>query len=240
MSSNRRLRIPVKFVDGVWECSYGGTVPVSPDTPGDLIVDRGSIADPSFLDKMESKSRYKVLDKGTELLVSLTIKGSPRVSDDLAKHLIPFDKLRFAIATEYLEKWSPDTLHFIRVVLDIPTEAQARRLAEKSGGLWLLAQGAKAIGLISTTIRLPNEVSKDPVASLNHAFTKLSEVYEPWRISHTGNVYTRILYKEKNGKWYPLDLLRNAALDKKEQEIAQSLWLDFLAKTTRNRSLPKN
>jgi hypothetical protein len=163
-SSNRRLRIPVKFVDGVWECSYGGTVPVSPDTSGELIIDRGSIADSSFLDKMESKSRYKVLDEGTELLVSLTIKDSPRVSDDLAKHLIPFESLKLEIATEYLEKWSPATLHFMVVRLDTPTEAQARRLEAKSGGLWLLTQGAKAIGLTSTTIKLPNEVLKDRVA----------------------------------------------------------------------------
>jgi hypothetical protein len=100
--------------------------------------------------------------------------------------------------------------------------------------LWLLTKGANAVGLTSTTIKLSNEVSRHPVASLNHAFTKLSEIYEPWRISHTGNVYTRVLYKEKNGKWYPLDLLRNAALDRKEQEIAQALWFAFLARTTRN------
>ena len=34
-------------------------------------------------------------------------------------------------------------------------------------------------------------------------------VFEPWRKSHTGNIYGRIFYKEKNSKWYPIDVLRN-------------------------------
>jgi hypothetical protein len=70
------------------------------------------------------------------------------------------------------------------------------------------------------------------VASLNHAFTKLSETYETWRISHTGNVYSRVLYQERNGHWYPLDLLRNETLDKKEQQIAHELWQTFMSKMT--------
>ena len=49
----------------------------------------------------------------------------------------------------------------------------------------------------STTIKLPNEVSTDPVASLNHAFTKFSEVYELWRISRTGNLYTRTSIRKR-------------------------------------------
>jgi len=67
---------------------------------------------------------------------------------------------------------------------------------------------------------------------LNHAFTKLSETYDTWRISHTGNIYTRVFYQERNGKWYPLDLLRNEKLEKQEQEIAKGLWKGFLAKMT--------
>ena len=98
--------------------------------------------------------------------------------------------------------------------------------------MWLITQGLEAVGLASTTVRLPKEISTDPVASLNHAYTKLSEVFETWRISHTGNIYTRVLYQERNGKWYPLDLLRNNALDKQEQEIAKGLWEAFTVKVT--------
>jgi hypothetical protein len=47
-------------------------------------------------------------------------------------------------------------------------------------------------------------------------------------ISHTGNVYQRFLYKEKDDRSYPLELLRNAALAKTEQQIAYQLWQDFM------------
>ena len=36
--STRRLRIPVRFVDGIWECALGGAVPVKNDTEAELVV----------------------------------------------------------------------------------------------------------------------------------------------------------------------------------------------------------
>ena len=93
-----------------------------------------------------------------------------------------------------------------------------------------LVEHLEADGLGSTRIELPKEISPEPVGSLNHALTKLSEAYETWRISHTGNVYERVLYQERNKKWYPLDVLRNEKLEKQEKEIAKELWEGFLAK----------
>lgn len=229
--SNRQLRVQVKYIDGVWECTFGGEIPVMPGTPGELVLDRSSIADKSFLKRMEAKSRCKVLDEGTKLLVWFSIKEREGISEAAVKHLIPYSDLKHEIATQFfLETWTH--LHFIEVYLDAPNEKQAKRLETDTGGLWLLIQGMEATGLASTTIRLPESVSKEPVRSLNHAFTKLSEVYEPRRISHTGNVYSRILYKARNGKWYPLELLRTAALEKKGQEIVRALWTDFMARMT--------
>ena len=47
-----------------------------------------------------------------------------------------------------------------------------------------MTQGVEAIGLASTTVLLPSGITTKPVASLNHAYTKLSETFETWRISH--------------------------------------------------------
>ena len=99
-----------------------------------------------------------------------------------------------------------------------------------------MTKGIEAVGLASTTVLLPQEIPTGPVASLNHAYTKLSEIFETWRISHTGNIYDCVLYQERNGRWYPLDLLRNAALDKQEQEIANDLWKGFLVNMTGRRN----
>jgi len=146
----------------------------------------------------------------------------------LRKFLIEFNKVPGGIALEA----SDSGISFVQVWLDGPNDKQKSSLRTTSGGLWLITHGLDAIGLASTTIRLPAEILPNPVASLNHAYTRLSELFEPWRISHTENIYKHVLYQEKNGKWYPLDLLRNGVLAEKEQEIAQALWGAFLAKIT--------
>ena len=124
--------------------------------------------------------------------------------------------------------------HLVRcsVMSGVEVKADSKSIASFGRCLWLITQGVEAVGLASTTVRLPKEISADPVVSLNHAYTKLSEVFEPWRISHTGNIYTRVLYRERNDVRYPLDLLRNSALDKQELEIARGLWEAFIAKMT--------
>lgn len=231
-TSTRRLRIPVRLVNGFWECTLGGGIPLGEGTEGELLVTRKSIKDKAFLDRMERPGRHKVLDEGTPLLVCLTIKPSHPPTDDLKPFLKPYDNYRGIIATELLDLWNPADLHFVEVKLAGPNDKQGRLFGTDKGGLWLMTQGVEAVGLASTTVLLPEKISPAPVASLNHAFTRLSEAYETWRISHTGNIYTRVLYQERNGRWYPLDCLRDAALDKQEQEIAKGLWDDFLAKMT--------
>ncbi len=50
-----------------------------------------------------------------------------------------------------------------------------------------------------------------PPASINQAYTRLSEKYEPSRRSHTGNVFDKVLYMGKDGKAKPLSHLRQKA-----------------------------
>lgn len=233
--STRRLRVPVRFVDGIWECALGGAVPVKDGTEAELLVDRKFIGDKAFLEMMERKGRHKVFDEGASLLVCLTIKPESPISDTLRPLLKSYNSLRGTVATEFLDTWNPGTLAFVEVHLGGPDDKQARLFETNRGGLWLITQGVEAVGLASTTILLPTAITDKPVASLNHAYTKLSETFETWRISHTGNIYTRVLYQERNGKWYPLDLLRNKALEKQEQEIAKGIWEKFMA----NMSLSK-
>lgn len=227
-SSDRLLRIPVRFVEDRWECAYGGIVPVAHDTEAELVINSRAIGDKSFLERMQAKSSIKVLDQGVLLYAYLATKEQKGLTDGQRRHLIPWHEMLPKIATEHIDNWSSGELSLVKVTIGKPTGQQAKKFETDKGGLWLLTEGSKAIGLQSSQICLPESVSEDPVTSLNHAFTKLSETYEPWRISHTGNVYQRFLYEEKDGKWYPLDFLRNAALAEKEQEIAYQLWQDFM------------
>jgi hypothetical protein len=68
--SGCRLRIPVRWVDGAWECEFGRQVPVKLDAEAELVVSRVSIPDRTFLEMMEREGRHKVLDQGAQLLLA--------------------------------------------------------------------------------------------------------------------------------------------------------------------------
>jgi hypothetical protein len=226
--SERRVRIPVRLVESKWEFLFGGQVPVKEGAIAELVVDRGAIDDRSFLEKMDWRETHKVLDQTTPLLIEVNVHADHPPPEDLKRHLIRYNDIKWKLALDSVNPGS----YFVKVWLDEANDKQKSSLRTTSGGLWLITHGFDAIGLASTTIRLPDDIFPNPVDSLNHAYTRLSELYESWRISHTGNIYKHVLYQEKNGKWYRLDLLRNGVLAEKEQEIAQALWSAFLAKMT--------
>jgi hypothetical protein len=230
--STRRLRIPVRFVDCIWECALGGAVPVNDGTEAELVIPRVSISDKSFLETMERKGLHKVLEEGVLLLVCLTVKPQGPVPERLMPLLKSYNTLPGIIATQHIRYWNPSTIRFVEVRIGGPDDKQARLLKTNRGGLWLMTEGVEAVGLASTTVLLPPAISEKPVDILNHAYTKLSEIFETWRKAHTGNIYDRVLYQERNGTWYPLDILRNNALEKQEQEIARTLWENLIAKMT--------
>jgi len=164
------------------------------------------------------KHRHMVLPIGTTLLVALTIRPQADLSADLKKHL----KLRtgYDLGNAFhTSKLSVDT-QFIEVTVSDPTTQKELKDAA-SGGVFLQFDGLRQTGILTSSIKLPiKDGDNDKVAdSLNYAFTCLSEEYEPWRKSHTGNIYDRIFYKEKNDKWYPIDVLRNIVSVKKDEHL---------------------
>lgn len=229
------LRIPVRFVDGRIECEYGGIVPLREGTKAELVVEAIDIEKKDFLKAITEPGRHLALNQGTKLLVGLSVRDHPglkRIGNAPLIDLAPWPKGPIVLAsgssgTYYFSK-------YIEIELSVPTEKQIQLYGSKVGGLWLLTKGRKATGLSSTTIKLPPEVSKETVTSLNHALTILSEIFETWRISHTGNVYEQVFYQEKNERWYALDYLRNEKVEKIEMEIAGKLWSEFLGKMSRS------
>lgn len=179
-------------------------------------TDRKNLPDSTKDKQIFHKYRHLVLPVGTTLLVALTIRHKAKLSPDLQNHL----KLRseYHIGNDfYMSKLSVDT-QFIEITISDPTTMQNEFL-EDTGGVFLLFNGLSQTGISTNSTKLPiQENDKDVVVdSLNYAFTRLSEKYEPWRKSHTGNIYDRILYKEKNNKWYPIDVLRNVVSVKKDE-----------------------
>lgn len=233
--SDRKIRLPVRYVGGSWELLTGGVLPVHPEAVGELLVDRDSIADPVFLENMDRKCHHKVLDEGTKLLVRMADRSWKDVSEEIrgvckhAAHFWPF-------LGEALDPRTSGHCIFVEVSLGRPDRAQKELFETNSGGLWLLTQGPTPIGLASSQIVLPQVFGLEPVASLNHAYTALSEILESWRISHTGNIYRQVYYQEKNGKWFPLETLRSRTVDKTNAEIAARLWANFLTRMSPGRT----
>jgi hypothetical protein len=162
------------------------------------------------------KYSHQVLPTGTTLLVALTIKPKPDLSEDLKIHLK--SRNEFDLSYDYYKSNLSVDTQFVEITISNPIRKQ-KKLLEDTGGVFLQFDGLSQTGIFTTSIKLPIiEDDKDVfVDSFNYAFTRLSEKYEPWRISHTGNSYDRIFYKEKNDKWYPIDLLRNVISAKKEE-----------------------
>lgn len=218
------IRVPVKFVDGHWEYFYGGGLPVREGAIGDLIIERHSTTDTKFLSTLREKSEYRVLEEGTKLLVALTVRT--KLDEAFQKLLVPARTLKLSDA--YHSSPRPDETAFIPVTIGPASEALIKRRNSKEGGVWLQLEDTRPKGITTSSVVLPDAISKEPADSLNHAFTQLSVQYEPWRKSHTGNIYTRVLYQEGNGKWFPLQTLRSAAEAQEEQVLLKEKWAEIL------------
>ncbi len=149
----------------------------------------------------------RVLPENSKLMVALTIRGDINgdiLPENLTKHLISLDNCQFG-SNAFYNRLSNKT-KFVEITAN--------------DGVFLQFKGLNQVGISTGSIVLPSysdDVEAEQVDSLNFAFTRLSEKYEPWRKAHTGNVYERIFYQEKNNKWYPLDVMRSSISAKDEQ-----------------------
>jgi len=218
------IRIPVKLVDGQWEFFYGGEVPVRDGTIGDLVVDKNQVKDKNFLKSLTQQTNHKIFDFGTRLLVALTVKPHVLLDDELRKQLIPRDNSTLKIEWGSVGIAIPPDTRYLPVYVDEFSEFQYRPAPNEKGGVWLRVEGLEPKNVISSSIKLPETIKANAADSLNHAFTILSEIYEPWRKSHTGNIYQRVFYQEKNEKWYPIDVLRKAKEATEEHRLIREQW----------------
>lgn len=214
--SKKIIRVPVALVEGRWEFLYGGAVKVKEGACGELHLDKSYFTDSEFLKTLTEKRLVAVLEAGTELRVALTVK--PGLNQALLSFLLP----RVRAPHAYMTKISVDT-RFVSIRLGGPTEAQKKKEIEK-GGLFLMLEGMEPRAIESGMVELPDVAGLEPVDSLNYAFTRLSELFEPWRKAHTGSIYERIFYLDNDKLWYPLKDLRDRELVKAEDRMIKQLW----------------
>jgi len=211
--TGHKLRLPVRVVDGAIEFEYGGRLPIRQDAYAELIIDQDAVEDPAFLDRVTRRRIIKLLPEGAKLYVVLSSNGPIAVPSDKPKLGKWFDDRRFQSYP-----------HFLPITVGPLLPWQLAPDGGNEGGLWLETQGNRSIQLVSSSIILPISEQVDQITSLNHAYTVLSEKFEPHRISHTGNVYEQVLYQEKNEHWYPLKLFRDGEIADEEHVIAKAFW----------------
>jgi hypothetical protein len=127
LHSGKRVRIPVKYIDGKWELSYGGPLPITNGANASLTLDRNEINDPEFLEKLERKSEHEILPPGTELLVALRVKPESNIAAQLRAHLIPFPEIASHLRGDFYMESS--YFHFVRIKV-LPQPIQRRFLKE--------------------------------------------------------------------------------------------------------------
>jgi len=216
-----KVTVPVKRVGERWEFFYGGDVPVKDGTVADLTVNTGDVTDKEFVKRVTQEAMVHVLPEGTELCVALSDR-SPSTTARLGNW-----------PEKYPIALPPGTTRIERILLGPPkakrNQPQAKLegvadAVEKQGGLWLKVKGLDCCELHGSTVLLPQGFDPVQAVSLNHAFTTLSERYEAHRLSHTGNVYERIFYQDRDGAWYPLDDLRRGVLVGVERALMVAVW----------------
>jgi hypothetical protein len=232
--SSKTLRIAMKFTGGKWEIASGGQVPVYEGTKAEMIVPQKDITDPKFLNSMRQADLIQILPEGTTLYAYVVIKKENQPGEELMSKLVRWPAVRERVALKFLDNWSKGELCLFPVTLGPQNPKASSAQGSSAGGLWLRLRGRDVAGLVSSQIVLPSDVTTRKVYSLNTAFTRLSEIYEPWRDAHTGNVYERFLYEDADQKLYPLELFRDQALAQQEQKIAIDLWKTYRERSARS------
>ncbi len=176
--------VRVKVENGEIREFYGRKLSLKEGTVGELIVPRFAISDPKMKGDLANKKDMEIIPKDTKLLINM-VPPEKDIEETKKKYLIDTNTIKTsfgAVSKGFL----------VESIVETPLILQLR--------------GTKKARLLECKCWLP--ALEKEARSLNHAYTLLSEYYEVDRLSHTGNVFTKVLFQDKDGAWKPLDELR--------------------------------
>lgn len=194
-SLEKRTRIPFKVVDGELVHFYDGSAisELRDGTIGEIIVNNFEIEDEARVQQYNLEADVVFLPQDTSLLARISLQSVPQ---HLKGWLQPEGKYMGGGAVEIILR----------------------------DDLYLHLRGTKDAQLLPCACIVPAlaEILKDkPPLSVNQAYTRISEHFEPHRLSHTGNVFNCVYYLQKPLRiWQPLKRLRDARQAQHESTIA--------------------
>lgn len=182
----RKVRIPIRIRGGKIAFEHGSGLPgIKDDTSGVLVLPMYAIQGDAWRDLLANGTKAEFLPKGTLLLFQISIR-------DEVPPKVPGIRLGSGTDIPSLGGYA-----YAEVRLEDP--------------LFILLRLANASKLMPCRCRIA--ALKETAGSLNETYTMLSTRLEPWRRSHTGNVFEKVFAKSPAmDAWFPLKPLREEIL----------------------------
>src|SRR5690606_6883285 len=113
----RRIRLPLRYIDGRWELEFGGEVPVIEGSRAELRVPEDSIADAKFRIRLRQKANIRILPRETRLLACLNVKDKAALSKEEQAALLTDVDINHLQALRLVENWSSAPFSFAEVII---------------------------------------------------------------------------------------------------------------------------
>jgi hypothetical protein len=180
----KTTRIPFRFVNGKF-VHYGDNTEITELTEGcigDIVIENFRIKEANRIAEYNTEKVVDFLPKDTKLLARV---NSAHVPNDLRNGLAKEGGL----------------IGSSRVELILKDDLRLQLRGTKSGKLLDCRCEVPALsGMIDGT--------KQPF-SVNQAYTRISEHFEPHRVGNGGNVFNLVYYDDEQLGWQPLSTLRD-------------------------------
>jgi hypothetical protein len=196
----KTVRVPVRIVDGEVQLAWGAALPKIADCIGDLIVPASAIQDTADLAMLSKEELIPLLPAKSIVLCKLG-----------ARHIPPAMLPKCKLAT--LPEAPYQRAAFVEIVLEEDLELRLR--------------GTKPALLTSVPCKIPT-LPDARASSLNEAYRRISEAFEPTRRSAGGNVFLNVYHRASDTA--PLVSL-NALRDERTGVWDAYLRTTFIAET---------
>ena len=187
----KRIVVPLTIRGGVLVPFYGGKMPpLKEGSVVDLIAEETAFQNAADVARFDAEKGVTIRQPGEKLWAVISRRGLLQIGPEILNGLT-------------VEPMPSGEWGMVPFTLDEPLVLQLR--------------GTKLAELTACRCRLDTRDGL-PVTSVNDAYTRLSEHHEPWRRSHTGNVFTKVYFED--GKIVrPLDVLRARVTAEFEKEL---------------------
>lgn len=225
MTENIR-KFQVTYKDGSWHTDSKGIAFID-GMSAEISVDDSMLIEQEQSEKFKKPQKFKVFGEGTKLLIALKIPSEIAHSEKYKSVFSSPGDYSFAAYGHFSRYFNVANYVFVSVELVKPDPTRYIAKINPEGGGWFVLDKAGKGTFTCGAIKLPEPLELKTPKSLNHAYTLLSQLLETNRLSHTGNVYKQVFFKESDEQWYPLDKLRNPSKLDNSESVVSMLWSEI-------------